>query len=97
VDSVRVLHAKDVQPSEIEEKLATQASTKFLFLFQGVAYDYEVYDESVLQRDMARVERLYRSKGYFDAHARVARVYRVKDHVRVEIVVDERAPRSAAT
>ncbi len=93
VDSVRILNAKDVHPQQIEDKLATQASTKFLFLFQGIAYDYEVYDESVLQRDMARVERFYRSQGFFDAHARVAHVFQVKkDHVRVEIVVDEGKP-----
>lgn len=79
--------------SEVEEAIATQASTKFLFLFQGVAYDYEVYSESALQRDMARIERFYRSKGFFDAHARVARVVQLKDnHVRVEIVVDEGPP-----
>ncbi len=90
VDSVRVLGAKQVKAKEIEEKLATEASTKFLFLFQGVAYDYSVYDEAVLQRDMARVERFYRSKGFLDAHARVARVVQArKDHVHVEILVDE--------
>lgn len=90
VDSVRVLNAKDIKASEIEDKLATQASTKFLFLFQGVAYDYSIYDEAVLQRDMARVERFYRSKGFLDAHARVAKVEQVSsNHVRVQIVVDE--------
>jgi outer membrane protein insertion porin family/translocation and assembly module TamA len=87
------VNAKEIGAPEIEEKLATQASTRFLYLFQGIAYDYEVYDESVLQRDMARVERFYRSQGYFDAHARVAHVFQVKkDHVRVEIVVDEGKP-----
>ncbi|HEY5242446.1 MAG TPA: POTRA domain-containing protein [Polyangiaceae bacterium] len=93
VDSVRILNAKDVKAHDTEDELGTQASTRFLFLFQGVAYDYSVYDEAVLQRDMARVERFYRSKGYLDAHARVARVIRVSDrHVRVEIVVDEGPP-----
>jgi outer membrane protein insertion porin family/translocation and assembly module TamA len=93
VDSVRILNAKAIRAGDVEEVLATQASPKFLFLFQGVAYDYEVYDESVLQRDMARVERFYRSKGFFDAHARVARVFPVKgNHVRVEILVDEGPP-----
>ncbi|MDP8998766.1 MAG: hypothetical protein M3O46_01495, partial [Myxococcota bacterium] len=75
VDSVRILHTKAVSASEIEEKIATEASAKFLFLFEGVAYDYEIYDEAVLQRDMARIERFYRSKGFFDAHARVAHVF----------------------
>ncbi len=93
VDSVRVLHAKELSGSDVENGLGTEASTKFLFLFQGVAYDYAVYDEAVLQRDMARVERFYQSKGFFDAHARVAHVFQVKkDHVRIEIVVDEGPP-----
>jgi outer membrane translocation and assembly module TamA len=90
IDSVRILNAKDIKPGEIEDKLATQASTKFLFLFQGVAYDYSVYDEAVLQHDMARVERFYRSKGFLDAQARVGRVEHVSaNHVTVEILVDE--------
>jgi outer membrane translocation and assembly module TamA len=93
VDSVRILDAKDIKASETEDKLETQASTKFLFLFQGVAYDYSVYDEAVLQRDMARVERFYRSNGFLDAHARVARVIQVQsNHVRIEIVVQEGRP-----
>jgi outer membrane protein insertion porin family/translocation and assembly module TamA len=93
VDSVHVLNAKDVKASDTEDKLATEASSKFLFLFQGIAYDYSVYDEAVLQRDMSRVERFYRSRGFLDAHARVARVYQVSgSHVRIEIVVDEGPP-----
>jgi outer membrane protein assembly factor BamA len=93
VDSVTIFHAKELSEGDIEDKLGTVATTKFLFLFQGVAYDYSVYDEAVLQRDMARVERFYRSKGFLDAHARVAHVRYVKaNHVRVEIVVDEGKP-----
>ncbi|HEY6461519.1 MAG TPA: POTRA domain-containing protein, partial [Polyangiaceae bacterium] len=88
VDSVHVDNAKELKSGDVEDQLATQASAKFLFLFQGVAYDYSVYDEAVLQRDMARVERFYRSKGFFGAHARVAKVEQVSsNHVRVHIVV----------
>jgi outer membrane protein assembly factor BamA len=90
VDSVTIHNAKGVSAGDLESKLATQASAKFLFLFQGVAYDYSVYDEAVLQRDMARLERTYRAKGFFDAHARVATVRQVsRKHVVVDIVVDE--------
>jgi outer membrane protein insertion porin family/translocation and assembly module TamA len=93
VDSVRIINAKQLAASETKGKLGTQESTKFLFLFQGVAFDYSVYDESVLQRDMARVERFYRSRGFFEAHARIARVrYRSPSHVRIEVVVDEGRP-----
>jgi outer membrane protein assembly factor BamA len=93
VDSIVIVNAKTMRESDVEDKLATEASTRFLFLFQGVAYDYSVYDEAVLQRDMARVERFYRSNGFFDAHARVGRVFQIaKDHVRIEVVVDEGKP-----
>jgi outer membrane protein assembly factor BamA len=90
VDSVTIHNARSVSAGELEGKLATQASAKFLFLFQGVAYEYSVYDEAVLQRDMARLERAYRAKGFLDAHARVAAVRQVtRKHVVVDIVVDE--------
>jgi outer membrane protein insertion porin family/translocation and assembly module TamA len=93
IDAVRVVNAKEIKAGDITDKIATQESTKFLFFFQGVAYDYSVYDEAVLQRDMARIERMYRSKGFLDAHARVARVVEVHPHhVRVEIVVEEGPP-----
>jgi outer membrane protein insertion porin family/translocation and assembly module TamA len=90
---VRVVNAREVSAGDIEGKLATQPSPKFLFLFPGLVYDYSVYDEAVLQRDMARVERVYQSKGFFGAHARVAEVRQVaSDHVRVTIVVEEGPP-----
>ena len=93
VDSVSVHNTVVLQGSDVQDKLATAESEKFLFLFQGLAYDYSIYDEAVLQRDMARVERYYRSRGLFDAHARVARVFQINPkHVRVQIVVDEGKP-----
>ncbi len=90
VDAVSIANNHVIKASDIEDNLGTQESAKFLYLFQGVAFDYSIYDETVLQRDMSRVERFYRSKGFLDAHARVAMVEHVKpDHVRVQIVVDE--------
>ena len=76
---------------DVADKLATTASPKFLGLFRGLFYDYEIFDASMLQRDLARVERYYRGHGFLDAHARAGRVVHVGDgsHVRVEIVVDE--------
>ncbi|MGD0676929.1 MAG: POTRA domain-containing protein [Polyangiaceae bacterium] len=88
-----IVDNKQVSGADIADSLATDASAKFLFLFQGIAFDYSVYDESTFQQDMARVERFYRSKGFFDAHARVARVIETRPkHVRLEIVVDEGPP-----
>jgi outer membrane protein assembly factor BamA len=93
IDSVTMQGTDEVSDDEIEEKIATTASPKFLGLFRGVVYDYEIYDRSTLQRDLARIERYYRARGYYDAHARAARVFRVgKNHVRVVIAVEEGVP-----
>jgi outer membrane translocation and assembly module TamA len=93
VDDVTVRGAKKVDSDEITDKIATTESPKFLGLFRGVLYEYSVYDRNLLQRDLARVEAIYRSKGYYDAHARAGRVFQIDDkHVRVEIVVDEGEP-----
>src|SRR5258708_25569387 len=87
VDSVEIVGAEEVSPDSTLDKLATTASPKFLGLFRGVVYDYSVLDPAALQRDLARVERYYRGRGFFQAHARTARVIHVAgDHVRVEIV-----------
>lgn len=93
IDDVVIHGAHAIDPSDVADKLATGATSKFLGLFRGVVYDYEVYDPSVLQRDMARVERFYRGKGFFEAHARVGRVEQLQPgHVQVEIVVEEGPP-----
>jgi len=93
IDSVDVANNKALASGDVTDRLATAASPKFLGLFRGIVYDYAIYDASVLQRDMARVERYYRGHGFLEAHARVARVIPVKQgHVRVEIVVDEGPP-----
>jgi outer membrane protein insertion porin family/translocation and assembly module TamA len=93
IDDVVVRGADEVPASDIEAQIATTASPKFLGLFRGVAYDYEIFDPYVLQRDLARVERYYRARGFYEAHARAGRIRNIKPgHVRVEIVVEEGAP-----
>ncbi len=93
IDTVKV-HGNDALDSgEITDRLATAESPKFLGLMRGIVYDYSIYDESVLQRDLARVERYYRGRGFLDVHARAARVTKVSEnHVRVDIEVDEGQP-----
>ena len=93
VDAVNIEGTNEVSSSDIEEKIATTQSPKFLFLFRGVIYDYELFDRFVLQRDLARIERFYQSRGYYDAHARAGRVeYKSDNHVRVTVAVDEGQP-----
>jgi outer membrane protein insertion porin family/translocation and assembly module TamA len=93
VDSVDVVNAHALDGRDVQEKLATAESHKFAGLFRGLFFDYEIFDASMLQRDLARVVRVYRGHGYFEARARAARVVHVSTtHVRVEIVVDEGPP-----
>ena len=93
VDSLRISGARAMVQDDVLDKIATEESPKFLGLLRGVAYDYSIYDPAVLQRDLARVERYYRGRGFFEAHVRVGRVHYVApDHVRIEIVVDEGLP-----
>ncbi|WP_394822019.1 autotransporter assembly complex family protein [Pendulispora albinea] len=93
IDDVSIRGASKVDDSDIEERLATAATPKFLGMFRGVVFEYELFDRFVLQRDLARVERFYRARGYYDAHARAGRVTRISEnHVQVEIVVEEGTP-----
>jgi len=93
VDKVDIAGTSGVDSSDAEEKLATATTPKFLGLFRGVLYDYELLDRYVLQRDLARLERFYRARGYYEAHARAGRVQQISDnHVRVELVVEEGNP-----
>src|SRR5262245_33342000 len=90
VDEIAVRGANHVDADDLTDKLATAESPKFLGLFRGIVYEYTVFDRNVFQRDLARVEAFYRSKGYYDAHARAGRIHKIDDnHVRLEIVVEE--------
>lgn len=93
VDKVAVRGTSALDASDVAEKIATAPSAKFLGLFRGVVYDYELFSRATLQRDLARIERYYRARGYYEAHATAGLVVRTKDnHVRVEIEVDEGLP-----
>jgi outer membrane protein insertion porin family/translocation and assembly module TamA len=85
--------AQELDESEIKEKIATTDSPKFIGLFRGVVYDYELFDRVALQRDLARVERYCRARGFYDCRVRAGRVRTLDPkHVRVEIVIDEGVP-----
>ena len=89
VDALAIKGASNVSPPEIEEKIATRTSPKFLGLFRGL-FAYKVFDRYVFQRDLERVERFYRARGYYDAHVRAGRVqYSAADHVKLTVEVEE--------
>jgi outer membrane protein insertion porin family/translocation and assembly module TamA len=93
VDSVRIVNAKELEGPTVASKISTTESPRFLGIFSGIIYEYQVLDPSALQRDLARIERYYRGQGFLEAHARAARIiHTASDHVKVEIVVDEGKP-----
>jgi outer membrane protein insertion porin family/translocation and assembly module TamA len=56
-------------------------------------YDYEVFDRYVLERDLQRIERYYRARGFYRSHVRAGRVFDSGRHkVSIEIVVEEGPP-----
>lgn len=90
VKSVELTGNDAIDAEDLREKLATTPSPKFLGLFQGVVYDYSVFDRFVLERDLQRIERYYRARGYYQARARAGRVFFVEPNkVRVDIQIEE--------
>lgn len=92
VDDVDIVGAESIDEDRLLEGLATRESPEFLLL-EGVVYEYEVLDEALLERDLQRVERFYRARGYHEAKVTAARViWTADDRVRVEIAVNEGPP-----
>ena len=89
-----------VSADKVKEKIATTetsrplggalANVPVLSIIDRVQVDYGRVDPFVLERDLARVERFYRSQGYYEAHARAGRVVKLPDgKIKVEIAVDQ--------
>ena len=90
VDAIDVKGNDQVDSDDITDKIATTPTQKFIGLFRGIIYDYSVFDRNVLQRDLARVEAIYREHGYYEAHARARRIFeKDPEHVEIEILVEE--------
>jgi outer membrane protein assembly factor BamA len=82
-----------IDSQDILDHIATRATPRFFGLFQGVMYDYEVFDRYVLERDLQRIERYYRSRGFYRCHVRAGRVFNSgRQKVSIEIVVEEGPP-----
>lgn len=93
IDGVNVEGNRAVSAGDIREKIATTASPKFFGVVPGFIHDYSLYDRSVLQRDLERVERYYRARGHYEAQVRAGRVhYKNRDHVEIMIEVEEGEP-----
>ncbi len=90
VDEVVVSGDRAVPQEELLQGLSTTATQRMVGT--GIVLEYEVYDENLLSRDLERVERYYRARGYYEAKVRAARVVHLEPkggvrRVRIEIEV----------
>jgi outer membrane protein assembly factor BamA len=93
LDAIDFAGNEALDDDELKEKIASRESPRVLGLVAGVLDEYEVFDRYVLERDLERIQRYYRARGYYQARARIARVFHSSGrHVRVEIVIDEGPP-----
>ncbi|HVW24889.1 MAG TPA: POTRA domain-containing protein [Polyangiaceae bacterium] len=93
VSAVDLEGADAVPAKDVLARLSTAASPRFLGIWDGVVFDYEVFDETLLERDLERIQRFYRARGYYEAQVTAARVVTTdKHHVRVELRVSEGVP-----
>ena len=87
VSTVTVAGADEVDTDPLLEGLAT-SETPLLFGVIPRVLEYATYDPAVLAKDLERVERFLRARGYYEAKVSAARVVRLDEHhVRVEIDV----------
>jgi outer membrane protein insertion porin family/translocation and assembly module TamA len=88
--SVEFSGNRSLDADEIRSEIASRESPRFLGLFPGVIYEYEVFDRYVLERDLQRIERYYRARGFYHAKVRAGRVfYKSARQIAVEILIEE--------
>ena len=89
IASIEVEGAKSLDHEEIEDRIITRETSRFLGFVYGFVYDYELFDRYALRRDLARIERYMRARGFYDAQVRVARVVPDGNKVHIHIEVSE--------
>jgi outer membrane translocation and assembly module TamA len=93
ISTVSIEGAPDIDTADLAEHIATRETKRFLGIVYGFLYDYEdFFDRYALRRDLARIERYMRARGFYDAVVRVARVVPDDDKVRVTIEVEQGKP-----
>ncbi len=103
IDRVDIVGNDKVKGRDIEKKIATTETSRLLAgllkklpvigLADTLTVDYHTFDRFVLQRDLDRVKRFYRARGFYEAQVRAGRVIDTEEgHLRIEIVVDEGEP-----
>jgi len=92
MESIKIKGDRQLDDNELEEVIASKQSPRLLGLVSGVIYDYEIFDRYVLERDLERIERYYRARGYYRARVRAARVVLKGRGAHVTILIEEGPP-----
>lgn len=104
IEEVEILGNDVVPDAAIKERIATAESAHALGgvlagipvigLSDLLTVEYEYFDRFLLERDLNRVERYYRARGFYETRVTAGRVMRRKSdgRVRVEITVREGPP-----
>ena len=92
LDKMRVdtTDTHEVDEDGVIASMASDPTHRTLGLVRFWWQDYGVYDRVELEKDLHRIERYYRARGYYEAHVRAGRVMQTGEReVRVQIVVEE--------
>jgi outer membrane protein assembly factor BamA len=92
VTAVDIDGTHDVDVDELSDRIATREGSRLFGVFEGVVYEYETFDPYALRRDLQRIERYLRARGYYEARVRAAEVTEKGDKVRVRIEVEQGPP-----
>lgn len=109
IDEVEIEGNRALSDDEIKSRIATSETgtvledIPILGAIDALTIEYERLDRFVLERDLMRIERFYRARGYYDAVVRAGRVRRIDPQkngpddvtttrLLVEVIVDEGAP-----
>lgn len=88
VRSVAFEGVNEIAESELSEAMATRETSSLLGI-RGLLYDWETFNQYVLERDLHRIRRLYQSRGYHRVDVRAGRFTRQDEDVYVTVVVSE--------
>lgn len=86
IDDVQILGNEALSDDTIEAKIAsaptggTFEAIPLIGVVDALTLQYERFDRFVFERDLERIARLYRAKGYYDVVVRAGRVRRIDSH-----------------
>jgi outer membrane protein insertion porin family/translocation and assembly module TamA len=92
VASIRFSGNHEVTSSDLEERIATRETPKFLGLFRASWRRYEDFEPDVLAKDLERIRHYYQRRGFYDAEVLAGRILPQGKFVDVEILIREGDP-----